>query len=401
MNQCIKRINNFNIFNIYIYILLVFFVLPVEQQKIADIILVIISMISVILTWYCKERHGYKIKFSFLDFAIFIFLALVYIMILLISQYSKMYITQNLAFLMVIIYYFYRDNLKLDESKKTIISDSVYWGMCLSLLFQFYICIRNGEDLHLITTWDDNYSGIIIFLFFLFNYKNNKKFGKLITILYIVYLKSRGFVLMIVLFYIIKIFKSFIDKAKNMFFLNKIFKIFIIMIVFIYFFSILWVYNISTSNLKPYKQGINDTSNRIRFLANVRVFDLIKENKSLIMYGYDNDLKKVLGINSEDTAEHQHFNDMRLVQTHNTILSIIIKTGILFSVLYLLIVSKIIDKYYVKENIEYIFPYLINSMYMHSLLNTSFLVFWVLILHIPQKGVKQQKSNSVDRFCNL
>ncbi|AUD14482.1 hypothetical protein CW734_13525 [Planococcus sp. MB-3u-03] len=119
------------------------------------------------------------------------------------------------------------------------------------------------------------------------------------------------------------------------------------------------------------------------------------EEEYLLFYGYDNDIKSYLGIDSINTSEHSVYGGVRLVQTHNNILNIFIKTGIAFALIYLLILSKIIDKYYIKENIEYIFPYLINSIIMHSMLNTGFW-FWILVLHLPKvnksliklKGIK-------------
>ncbi|EZP75264.1 hypothetical protein H839_17228 [Parageobacillus genomosp. 1] len=388
MSRNTEMLNRFNVFIIFSYILLVFFLLPVEHQKIADIIFIYISLILLCLTWYFKEKNGQEVLFKRSDLLLLVFLVITYALILLISEYSVTYITSNLLFLIIIIYYFYRDNFRINEDRNSIFYICIYWIMCLSLLFQFYLRLRNNEGWYLITTWDKNYSGVVLFLFFLYCDKNNYKLGKLIVLISTLFVGSRGFILMILSFYIIKAFKRIVFKIQNTFLFRKMFRVFIMMLVFIYYFSLLWVNNISATNVKPYQEGINDTSNRMRFVANIKAFELIKENRSILFYGYDNDLKKQLGIDSDDYSKHTRVAGVRLVQTHNSLLSIIIKMGILFSILYLLLVARIIDKYYTKENAEYIFPYLINSMIMHSMLNTSLLLFWILILHIPKKNVK-------------
>ncbi len=56
--------------------------------------------------------------------------------------------------------------------------------------------------------------------------------------------------------------------------------------------SYIWVYKVAIDGVKEYQQGLNDTSNKMRFVANIYAIDLIKNNKEeLIFYGYDNDLK--------------------------------------------------------------------------------------------------------------
>lgn len=59
--------------------------------------------------------------------------------------------------------------------------------------------------------------------------------------------------------------------------------------------SYIWVYKVAIDGVKEYQQGLNDTSNKMRFVANIYAIDLIKNNKEeLIFYGYDNDFKDIL-----------------------------------------------------------------------------------------------------------
>lgn len=59
--------------------------------------------------------------------------------------------------------------------------------------------------------------------------------------------------------------------------------------------SYIWVYKVAIDGVKEYQQGLNDTSNKMRFVANIYAIDLLKNNKEkLIFYGYDNDFKDIL-----------------------------------------------------------------------------------------------------------
>ena len=70
----------------------------------------------------------------------------------------------------------------------------------------------------------------------------------------------------------------------------------------------------------------------------------------------------------------------RLVQPHNSILNLFLRIGIIPAVIYFLILSYILDKLSTVNNCEYIFPYLINTIFMHSLLSGVWLGLWILIL---------------------
>ncbi|MCS4465278.1 hypothetical protein JTT01_20070 [Clostridium botulinum] len=131
--------------------------------------------------------------------------------------------------------------------------------------------------------------------------------------------------------------------------------------------SYIWVYKVAIDGVKEYQQGLNDTSNKMRFVANIYAIDLLKNNKEkLIFYGYDNDFKDIFGIYDYEIDLHRRFMGVRLVQPHNSILNINIRSGIIFSLLYFYILSTIIDKLYTKDNLEYILPYLFSTLFYMS-----------------------------------
>jgi hypothetical protein len=380
-------VNKNYIFNltVFVYLLLVFFLIPLNQKVYVDIVFVFITGIFIFLAIYPRFTNvNFKNQLNLInkDLIKFILLGLVYILVLLFTQFSITHITINLFFLIVIFFYFYKNYLIINNNYEKVYK-TIYYIMCFSLIVQFFISFYKTGKISSIIGWDKNFTGIILFLFFAFCYKRKYSFGIILAIAPAIFLDSRGYILMLILFFLIKVLKKPLFKVLSIFKLRKMYKVFLLMIIIICGFSYYWVNSVAPDTFV--QEGINDTSNKMRFGANLKAIELIKENKHLILYGYDNDLKRVLGIDAPNGDDHTRYYGVRLVQTHNSLLLITIKTGLLFSIIYFLIVSKILDKYYLKENIEYIFPYLASSMIMHSLLNTSFLLFWVLILHIPPK----------------
>ncbi|MCS4520484.1 hypothetical protein JTT02_16640 [Clostridium botulinum] len=77
--------------------------------------------------------------------------------------------------------------------------------------------------------------------------------------------------------------------------MNKVYKLFALMLIIIISISYIWVSRVTIYGVKEYQQSLNDTSNKMRFVANIYAIDLIKNNKKeLMFYGYDNDFKDIL-----------------------------------------------------------------------------------------------------------
>lgn len=164
-------------------------------------------------------------------------------------------------------------------------------------------------------------------------------------------------------------------------FLNRFWKIFVMIFVFICIISGFWISYIDVNPLSQYREGFNDSSNKMRFAANIYALDRINNDASLLFIGYGDDLKKELGISDDvNIKQHTKYMNERLVQPHNSILNLFLRIGIIPAVIYFLILSYILDKLSTVNNCEYIFPYLINTIFMHSLLSGVWLGLWILIL---------------------
>ncbi|MED4976440.1 hypothetical protein ABEV04_11600 [Heyndrickxia faecalis] len=377
------RINYLNNYIIFIYLLIIFFILPVQYNPIVDSLFFMISAISFIITFLLKIQTKQEIKLKIVDIILYFFIGIIYIFVLLFSPYPKSNITVNFIYMIFIIYYFYRNNLITPNGLSQRFYKFAYLFMFASLLIQFYLSLRQTKTLYFVIGWDKNYTGVILFFFFSFCYKRKFIIGLAFAVFISIFLGSRGYILMLLLFFIIIIFKKSFYRLVEKVPFKRMWRVLLLLLMTITLFSFFWVNVISSKNVVDYQQGLNDTSNKMRFVANIKAIDLLSTDRYLSLFGYDNDLKKVLGIDSSNLGEHSRYYGVRLVQPHNSILNTVVKTGILFSVLYFLIISRTIDKYYLKENLQYIFPYIACSMIMHSLLNTSFLLFFLLILHTP------------------
>lgn len=372
---------NNNIYIILTYITLCFFIMPIKFEKTISILFIIISLLKLFIELYKRRRLCLAISVKKIDILLYTLLIFSYILAILTTEYSIKYITFTLLFFIAILYNFYNKDLEKQQDAKHF-HKSCYYIMLLSILFQYIM--NTQENFSMWTAWDKNYTGVILFLFFMYCNKMKYKLGIIVSIYMSIILNSRGYILMLIAFYIVKIFKKTVCKVNKLLTRNKINRIFIFIFIFTFIFSYYWVYVVASNGVKAYQEGINDTSNKMRFAANVKTYDLILNNKHLFINGYDNDIKKVLGVDSKNYMEHTVFEGVRLVQTHNSMLNIMIKVGVLFFLIYFLILSRLLEQY--KDSLEYIIPYILNSIIMHSMLDGSFLLFWIFILYLKEKN---------------
>lgn len=384
-----KKVIDINLNLMYIYVLLIFFIVHPNFHWVVKLGF-ISAFLLINLMYYCK----YKITVKTTNFILFNIVLFIYIVYILFSTYDKVFSILSILFLLIV-YLAINKNEKIEIKTSTKVSyreKLIYLVFFISIIVQ----ITLGKSEHhkgymvLLFQGDKNYSGVVMFLFFLYCYKNNFFLGKVFTLMVSIFIGSRALFMMIILFYIIRMNREFYFKLLRKVGLMKIENLLISVFVFSILFSYFWVYVVSVDNLKEYQSGLNDESNRMRFVANIYAVDLIIENKELLLYGYGDSFKEVFNIDNDIYSTHPTYLGTRIVQPHNSILNIIIKIGVLPSLVYFFILSKILKKLYNKDNIEYIIPYMINTMFLHQMLDTNFMIFWILVLYIPQKNIKRK-----------
>lgn len=242
---------------------------------------------------------------------------------------------------------------------------------------------------------DKNYTAIFMFLYFIFCYHFKLKAGLLLALLYFLfYNSSRSIILLLFSFFLCIALREYVFEFFRRIKMDKFWRLFFVMLLCIIGFSFCWVSSVSTSTLQPYRQGLNDESNKMRFTANVYALDMVKKDRNLLYRGYGSDLKTVMGVADEDYGMHSRVNDVRLVQPHHSIINVLLRLGIIPGIFYFIIVASVLDFLYNKQTVEFIFPYLLNTMFMHSLLDGFVFAIWLIIVYMVwlEKKVKSDES---------
>lgn len=235
---------------------------------------------------------------------------------------------------------------------------------------------------------DQNYTGILVFCIFLYANKKNYISGVLLALVYgIVFSDSRTYLFMMILFYVFHFLKERIYtffKDKKIIFPLFLFSTFIIIII-----SYFWTYYVSDSGYSTGFFSLNDYSNRQRAASIIYALQMISNTPSLLFCGYGNKLLLVMGISDRNFIMHPKFLGLRLVQAHNSVINLAVKNGLIPTICYFYILSKILNRFFNEDNMPYFFPFFLNAMFMHSLFCYQWLIFFVIILALPQGSWKE------------
>lgn len=263
-----------------------------------------------------------------------------------------------------------------------------YWTFLLLLVLNLLIYGKLDPEFFFPTIKDKNYTGILMYFLLMLSFHKRNFIGILISSFYILFMtQSRSVYGMIVLYFIVKIFKTQIYSLLHSFHLLSTYKQFLVSFISIVFLSSFWVNYVSINPLSHYRQGLNDGSNKMRFVANIYAEQQILQDPKYLYKGLGDFIKETFGVAGEDTSLHTRFMGARLVQPHNCFLNMMIKIGVLEAILYFWILGKILDKIWSQENLEYYIPYLVNACFMHSLLDGPYLVIWTFILMTTREPV--------------
>ncbi|PIE77559.1 MAG: hypothetical protein CSA15_12350 [Candidatus Delongbacteria bacterium] len=186
---------------------------------------------------------------------------------------------------------------------------------------------------------------------------------------------SRNFVLAMLVFYIsmliTNIFKLNFKKSK----LFKYHYLLIVSFVLVIIISISFIgmgsVSISSSASSTERlTSVNDTSNLLRFTTNLFYLKEVFTKISVFFWG--------LGDNYETFAA----NSVVTIVPHNSIISILSRTGVIFSLIYFTLLSKTINRFFNYYNLPYILSYTVFGMFLHQTLEFHNVVIFILILSI-------------------
>ncbi|MDY3973341.1 O-antigen ligase family protein [uncultured Veillonella sp.] len=372
---------------IIVWLLSIFFVYGIAAVLLKAIVLTLLlgGVFSFVIS------NNWKLHILEKNLLVYFLMILGILLGILFNNYTWDEILKNYLILFFLWSFYSFSNQESFKPLNNYISETFYWFFLVFIIFNLFVIKSNSGNYTFDLINDQNFTGLMIFLFFTYSWHFKRIIGILPCLYFITFLSSsRGLFGMLVIFFFCIMFRNTVYSIIKKFF-AKIWRLMLVLFIFIMGLSIYWIGNISTDNLSNYREGLNDGSNKMRFSANVYSMDLIKENDNLWLSGYGSLLKQVYGIEEDKPeANHARYNGVRLVQPHNSFLNLFIKMGIIPGVIYLFVVSIIIDKLVSRNTIEFIIPYFINASFMHSFFNGPWFVLWLLILYFC-KYVKRDK----------
>ncbi len=286
---------------------------------------------------------------------------------------SQVYVLMRLVCLLGVYLLSYNDILTSSEGT------GVDWFFIITLIMILAGMISSfaSREFTFGRTDNRNYASVLVFMFFLYCNKKRHPLGIVLGIIFaIVFPQSRSYLLLFGLFYVCWIFKKQIFAALNKIKLNHSFVLILLLTVITVILSYVWVYQISVHGISGYHQSLNDLSNQQRFVANIYAFERILQDKNTRIWGYGSNLLEVMGINNRISM----YMGVSLLQAHNSVLNLLLRMGILSGILYFIVATSVIDKYFTEDNIPFILPYLINSMFMHDLFEGQWIILFIAVL---------------------
>lgn len=307
------------------------------------------------------------------------------------------------------VYASYPDNLYFKIPKYKAILKALFGIMSCALLFFLRLGIRAGITSEISRTTlfyvfgrDKNKLGLLVFSYFAFCLKNDFKAGYILSVIMAINCGSRMLFLALLCVGIVYLYNWITTKKgkkrKNIpeKIVNVILKpgwYFIIEIAFICVFSFGFVAWCQANGYAEYMSHLVDGSNYMRMTGNVYAIRTIISDPSYILWGLDGKFFEVLGIDSENLYMHTRYLGTRLVAPENDLLNMIMRSGLIYSLIYWFILTHIIKRYIRRENIPLLLSFTyIYSLFLRPVLCRSELVIVVFVLAI----ITTDKSSSIN-----
>lgn len=386
------------------------FILPSSLKSFASVIFAGLAFILLCCQRPCRIV---RTKLSLMLLAAIAVVAIASLITFALSPYSKADILVTSAFLLVSILLFY-DNLRLPE--RSLVVERIFYA-CVTTVIVVEVVTNLGvtRAMYVSGAYDKNYFAIILFLYFCWCWSTHRKLGVAISVASSFFLGSRNYLIMLALFAILTIAnevhsrmsvrkRAVPNKWQKTLSPGMVFAAFTIVFVGVALFSLWWSASMVGANTLSYAEGLNDSSNAIRFNSNVFALNHISDNPQLFVYGYGDDIIDALGIiqassldGTETALDGAFFNGYRIVQPHNIIFNMLLKEGALYTVGYFGCLSFVFSKYFKLSNAACWIPFLFGCMFMHSLMSTYYLVFLLLVLaRMKTSGAIETESVLVD-----
>lgn len=247
----------------------------------------------------------------------------------------------------------------------------------LSMLIQFLI-VRTPDGRPSLT-YQLNTAGAYLFLFFIFSDVIQNKYGKLFVIALSLLILSRLLVFSILIFYLVRYFKSYFKII-----LEKINAITIIMLGYlcIIFFSLWYTVNMKPELIDNPKisrlSEFNDESNKGRFRANT-IF---------LMAFYNDPLNKNFLLGFGPAEQYIRQSKGAFIMIHNELFDAISQFGLISVLIFSLFSLPFFNKVTTYANLEFLIPVLFSTLllWVRYLIIPSFeMIFILFLLHLTHQ----------------
>lgn len=372
-----------------LFLLVVVFALPSRFKMVASLAFACILFLLVCMQRPCKVV---SVKFSPALLGCLLILASGILASVCLSVYTNSLMVTYVAFLLLSLFLF---SDRLDLPSKNVRTESFFYVLVLCIvIYEVISHVGTSFPMYISEAYDKNYLGILLFLFFSWCWATGRKLGILACVAAAALIGSRNYVIMLAIFVLLEFArvrwrKDAVEKHGDEAPMRPIvvFGLFVLMFLAIAVFSFWWSSFVVGSGTAAYQAGMNDSSNAVRFNSDWYAIQHLCENPSLFLYGYDNDIIGAMNIiqsselNGTETAlTGTFYNGFRIVQPHHVILNMLLKEGVLFTIGYYSVLAHIFSRFFSKHNVAYWMPYLLGCMFMHSLLASYYLIFFLVVL---------------------
>lgn len=372
MKKCSISVQSIILFGMLTYVFMFMF------SGIENIASIILLLTTIIYLFFAVPKEGIVMNKTIA------ILGAVECVIILLSffyaEYSQLYLIKRMValFMLVLMFDGNEENDSLQNEERVFLL--FYRLMLVICIINIVLNFRLGlGDVGFESVGDRNFSAVIIFILFLLSNRLAKLGGLLTGLVYVFFIsESRSMILMMLLYYVTVFFLKLSKKKGRM--RIKTFWVFVILFIFSIAFTYFWIYVVAINGTGSYHSSLNDDSNLTRFVSNYKAIQMLLGNDRPLIWGYGDYLLDYMGI--ADT--YVRYMGVRLVQSHNSIINPLLRMGIIPGIVYFIILGKLLDTFMKWENLPYILPYLVNALFMHSLLEMAWLTAWILVLVIPQ-----------------
>ncbi len=244
---------------------------------------------------------------------------------------------------------------------------------------------------------DPNFSGFLALLFFLYCFKQRFVLGIIASFVLVFLLFSRNYLFSLILFFILLFLEKNLPNLYTIFFKRlgfiRICVLFMSINLAILINSFYFTENVDIVKTDFKRNNVNrfvtlnDDSNKARFTANKEFFELIKSDQNIALFGISRE--KMIEKSPDSTEENFDIKSMfpHRVPPHNSLFHMILMRGILFSTFYFLGIGLVIWHLYNQENLKYILPVILFTLFLHACYLGAFLIFILTIWALPEKDV--------------